>query len=370
MQFRFSVCAALLILAGAGSLALAQADPAAAEGRGPLTGQIQLSEKALYLAEWQMYEAVDALAGVVAAKVPANATHLIITTDPSYAQSIAQARLLESSTAMWKAQLETMNSELNTSETAGEYCGKPAEAVDPAFSARSANAALSGLSNIAGFFQSDYALGTATPAANQTAWLAAVAGKIKAPVQQVRTQQFGSFAQNTLIKTVESLQSKSLANRQLIATLNGWLPAKDPKKKTPEGACIEGRRGLVARATTLQDRYDAFFASMTAPGEKGSASVLERAVSAGVLPDEKAHILITSIVSNGGIQSVRRNLWTSPRLAYVGGAVVTYSYLRQNGDVVASGIERAAEGLSLNVGKLNRGKSFRNSLQSHGQSNQ
>ncbi len=363
-------------IAEAEAAATAAKFPAAAEGRGPLAGKIELSDKALYLAEWQMYAAVDALATKVAGQVsppqatknpkseekPETKTELIVTTDPGFAQSVSQARLLQASMDMWKQQLDMMQTELRASERTGADCGRLQPNVSMGGPV-TANAALSGLSNIVGFFQSDYALGTSTTTPNQLAWLAAVSGKLKGTFASIRTQQFGSFGESQLITTVQGLQASSLGNRQLLATLNSWLPTKDPKKKVTDSACVAQRRGLVTRATALQDRYDSFFASITAPGEKGAPSLLERASAAGELPSDTAQILVTTIVSNGGIQSVRRNLWTSPRLAYVGGAVASYTLLSLDGRIVASGIVRDAQAMSVNVGKINRGSSFDESKQ-------
>ena len=343
---------------------------AAADGRGPLEGKIELTEKALYLAEWQMYQAIDAVAERVAthveSKIPGNpgAKSVVLSTDPAFAQAAAQGRALTSSIKVWTDEIAKANTELSASVATGRDCKTAGPAVTMGVDLGTVSAAFGGLSNLVGYFQSDYALGTTRPEPNQSAWLAVTAGHLTTKGVTVRTHQLGSLGPSTLLRDVEALLKDAETVRKSLSVLNTWLPAspKTPPKTQPAAnPCIDDRRALVAGATDTLKRFDAFIASIIAPGEKGAPSLLERAVAAGPVNDIGSMILITSIVSNGGIQSVRRSLWSSPRIAYVGAAVVSYTLLDADNKVVTSGIDREATNLTVRVSDVSQGKTFKQS---------
>jgi hypothetical protein len=307
----------------------------AATGRGPIEGKVDLlSSQAVYPATFVVYKSITQLGREVATAVGALLQQplssllgsnpkavVIVTSDNTLVAAVAEVEVLSRAVSLYQQQMAALEKEL--ADASGSAGAQPGGGAGLGLAA--ANAALSGLSNIAGFFGSNYGLAAANVTPDERALLVSVAGTLATnEALAIRTwdDTLALGSSSAILRELgESFQS-SLRSKGLVNSLAGVL--------AQQGNNADAKlKSLVERAKSILANYDTFHGSITSKGTNGAPAPAERAIALqSRLPicpaTTPTFILTLDTVSAGGSQVIRQSRFAPARTDFLGGASAAY----------------------------------------------
>lgn len=306
----------------------------AAEGRGPLKGDATVSPSAgLYLGEWLASRSLSDGAAALAKsmKKPGNkdTCTIFILGDGNYVNDLLARRQLDLSLHRWLRDLTLLKTELEARPTR--------EVMSMVAPLLIAQAVLSGLSNIRGFFQSEYTLAAVAVSKDVDHVARCVAGELVRQGFKVRLPSLGHAQLPNVLREIDSIVGLVVQCRQIVAAIQSSLP-EDSALTPEEKALVSADRSLIHRATSMLEQWEHFLTSIVTRPSGNEPSQLERATRLGELPQPGDLILSLCILNVGALESRQRTLWFSPKVDYLAGATIGYTLFKPEGAIVESDV--------------------------------
>lgn len=261
----------------------------------------------------------------------------------------------------YRAQIAILKKAFDTADATSEDVNQRAPApvgITPEASLAAAGLALSAVSNLLGFFRTDFTVAGVEVSQNDSVLVHALAGRLADQGHTVILP--GAYSPDALADPAAEIlndltrlsQSRNDALRVASSHDNlaaEFLKQAEKAQDPAEKKALQDKAKLHQDASSAQKAaatfYDDFFKRLTTASDKGLTpltQVVRDAVVHKLLLDDNTRLLLIKLQSSGGSHYTRKNLWTffgGKPFFHMGSVVVSYVLLKgKTGHVEASGV--------------------------------
>lgn len=331
--------------------------PAATEK--PLEGKTTMDATFTHVEEQVAYIAMGKAAGKIAdalaASVPAGTTVLVLD-KAAYPTGEIPLVDVETQLSLYLGQLDGQKKSNTSLAEKVPHREPPAEripaagilplgigAVTIAATALNAAPAVAGIvSEVAGYLRNDYDVKGVHFDMSTESLVASVTGNLR--TKQIRVYNFNAglidiqCSESGLMKKIAAIMKSSQELRESEINLAGII-AKSSRQQDEKGQkeWLEQAGNAIKLTGQVQADTAAYLKSIAA-GSEGKLSKMGQAILREKIRDlGVSHLLSLGVVTGGGGSITRQErFWRSGRAAFIGGAIVCYTFSRVDGEVVAS----------------------------------